>query len=73
MHKSFFSNVLNILFYFQFTSGSERPVCISGFIGTDMGDDLEWILGDVFLSKYYTIFDVGKKKIGFANLKPPNY
>ncbi|XP_066907773.1 cathepsin D [Halyomorpha halys] len=53
----------------KFTSGSQTPVCISGFIGTDMGDDLEWILGDVFLAKYYTIFDVGQKRIGFADLK----
>ena len=43
-----------------------QAVCMSGFAGLDTPYGL-WILGDIFMGKYYTEFDAGKKRVGFAN------
>ena len=41
--------------------------CISPFMGLDLGNLGElWIIGDTFLRKYYTIFDLGNNQVGFA-------
>ncbi|KAI9359647.1 saccharopepsin [Zopfochytrium polystomum] len=39
--------------------------CVSAFIGLDIGTPL-WVVGDAFLRKYYTIYDLGNMRVGFA-------
>ncbi|KAF9980210.1 Vacuolar protease A [Mortierella antarctica] len=45
--------------------------CISGFMGMDFPESLGdlWIVGDVFLRKYYSVYDLGKNRVGFALAK----
>ncbi|TFK75870.1 aspartic peptidase A1 [Pluteus cervinus] len=45
-----------------------QGTCISAFTGMDInlpGGSL-WIIGDVFLRKYFTVYDLGKHAVGFA-------
>ncbi|KAJ2768591.1 aspartic proteinase precursor [Coemansia nantahalensis] len=44
--------------------------CISGFMGMDLhGSDEVWAIGNTFLRKFYTVYDLGNNRIGFAKAR----
>ena len=56
----------------DYTLDIAKTECMFGFTGIDMPPEVGdiWILGDVFLRKFYTVFDVGQRRVGIAPAKP---
>lgn len=46
-------------------------VCIVGIMGLDLPESMgeAFIIGDAFIKTYYTHFDVGNSRVGFARAK----
>ncbi|CAF3935365.1 unnamed protein product [Adineta steineri] len=62
---------LSVLQYFLILQNGQNFVCYSVFNYSPLNNI--WILGDYFLSRFYSIFDINQNRVGFATSVSYNY
>jgi hypothetical protein len=65
------SFTLSVLQYIIILNDGQNYMCYSVF-GVSPVNNI-WILGDYFLSRFYSIYDIGRNKVGFATSVSYNY
>jgi hypothetical protein len=60
-----------VLQYFLILWGGQSYICYSVFGVTPVNN--LWILGDYFLSRFYSIYDIAQNRVGFATSISYNY
>jgi hypothetical protein len=65
------SFTLSVLQYFIISYDGQNYICYSVF-GVSPNANL-WILGDYFLSRFYSIFNINQNQVGFATSISYNY
>ncbi len=58
------SFTLSVLQYFYIVNDGQDFICNSVFGVSPLNN--VWVLGDYFLSRFYSVYDIGQNRVGFA-------